>query len=123
MQRRLRWISATFGAFMAASPVCVGAVDCKNAITQMDMDQCDGMRNKQLEQELNRTYRAVMSQLSPEARMQLRAEQRVWLKERDTTCERVWKDGAWDKPIWERIECESYMTRQRADVLRKWQAK
>jgi uncharacterized protein YecT (DUF1311 family) len=114
--------SCVFVMLMASSSFSWG-VDCKRAVTQVDMDYCNDRALKQLDRELNRAYRGKMSMLPANAQSQLRKEQRVWIRERDTRCARVWRDGIWDKPVWERISCESEMTKQRAEEIKNWQPK
>ncbi len=122
MSRRLRYM---FIATLAAqSPVDCFAIDCRNAIVQVDMDYCNSLENAKLDRRLNSVYRQVMSQVSPESRKRLREEQQAWIKDRNVQCQRTWKDdGAWDKPVWEQISCEAEMTKQRTDTLLKWRSR
>ena len=106
-----------------ASLAVHSAVDCRNALTQRDMDHCNGLESARLDQRLNRAYRQLMSELPPDSRKQLRDKQRAWAKDRDSECRRVWKNGAWDKPVWEQISCVSSMTEQRIKVLQEWKSR
>ena len=118
MSRRLRYLF--IAALAAQSPAVCFAVDCRNALTQVDMDYCNDRANARLEKRLNSVYRRVMSQLPPNSQTQLREEQQAWFKDRKMQCQRVWKDdGAWDKPLWEELDCEFTMTKERTEKLLK----
>jgi uncharacterized protein YecT (DUF1311 family) len=124
MQSMRWWSSPTLLLVAMLSPVAGFAVDeCKNATTQVVMDRCNDLRYRRLDRELNRVYRETLSRLPPQEQQRLRTDQRAWLHEREAQCARVWKDGAWDKAVWERIECESAMTQTRTDELRTWRAR
>ncbi len=64
----------------------VFANDCKNAVTQLDMNQCASSNFKQADTELNRTYKQVLAKTSIEQRALLKSAQLTWIKYRDADC-------------------------------------
>jgi uncharacterized protein YecT (DUF1311 family) len=74
----------------------VFALDCKNAITTIQINQCASIEQKKVEKELNKVYARVMKQLKSEAKdplgdnkdvaKQLRTAQRLWVKFRKADC-------------------------------------
>lgn len=51
------------------------AVDCKNAVTQLDMNQCANSDYKKADAELNRTYKEVLAKTSVAQRALLKSAQ------------------------------------------------
>ncbi len=58
--------------------------------TTLEMRQCAARKYKQVDDELNKTYRLLMSKLDNEGhKSSLKTAQQAWLKYRDTNCEFV----------------------------------
>lgn len=64
------------------------AVDCDNANTQGDMNQCAAQQYKASDKELNALYQQITQRLkdSPEAKKLLVGAQRSWVAFRDAEC-------------------------------------
>ncbi|AKP32124.1 lysozyme inhibitor LprI family protein [Yersinia aleksiciae] len=62
------------------------ALDCNNAVTQLDMNQCANSEYKKADTELNRTYKQVLAKTSVAQRALLKSAQLTWIKYRDADC-------------------------------------
>jgi uncharacterized protein YecT (DUF1311 family) len=64
------------------------AVDCDNATTQGDMNQCAGQQYKAADKELNALYQQITQRLKdePDAKKLLVSAQRSWVGFRDAEC-------------------------------------
>lgn len=62
------------------------ALDCKNATTQADLNQCAGQRLGAADRRLNRVYQAYADRLSAPSRAGLKRAQRAWIAFRDAEC-------------------------------------
>ncbi|MHA3539631.1 lysozyme inhibitor LprI family protein [Yersinia enterocolitica] len=62
------------------------AVDCKNAATQQDMNQCANSDYKKADAELNRTYKDLLAKTTVAQRPLLKSAQLTWIKYRDADC-------------------------------------
>ncbi|MBS0057056.1 lysozyme inhibitor LprI family protein [Yersinia sp. Marseille-Q3913] len=62
------------------------ALDCNNAMTQLDMNQCANSEYKKADTELNRTYKQVLAKTSVAQRALLKSAQLTWIKYRDADC-------------------------------------
>lgn len=60
-------------------------IDASGGVTS-DMIDCDGEEYVFQDKRLNRVYKLLMSQLDAQEKFQLRDEERVWIKYRDTHC-------------------------------------
>lgn len=70
------------------------ALDCKNATTTVDMNQCAASEQKQMEATLNLTYQRVLKAQPPRVRTKLVAAQRMWIKFREADCDAVFEKYA-----------------------------
>lgn len=61
---------------------CMG----KSSATTMDMIECITAETERQDARLNKAYKAVMAELSPERKKQLLEAQRAWIKFRDANC-------------------------------------
>ncbi|CNH95702.1 MULTISPECIES: lysozyme inhibitor LprI family protein [Yersinia] len=62
------------------------AIDCKSAVTQLDMNQCANSDYKKADAELNRIYQDVLAKTSVAQRPLLKSAQLTWIKYRDADC-------------------------------------
>ncbi|WP_145520886.1 lysozyme inhibitor LprI family protein [Yersinia mollaretii] len=62
------------------------ALDCHNAVTQMEMNQCANSDYKSADTELNRIYKQVLVKTSIAQRPLLKSAQLTWIKYRDADC-------------------------------------
>jgi uncharacterized protein YecT (DUF1311 family) len=81
---------ALAGLLLAAQPV-----DCDNALTQADMNQCAGRGAREADAELNSLWPNLVRQMQAadregntngEGEKRLRAAQRAWIAYRDAQC-------------------------------------
>ena len=64
--------------------------DCQDsAVTELEMERCADRARAAADEELNRTYRSIVTQLSPTQASGLRAAQRAWIVYRDLDCTSV----------------------------------
>ena len=82
---------ALLGALLAAQPL-----DCGNAVTQADMNECAARSSRDADAELNRLWPQVVRQMQTsdregssngEGERRLRAAQRAWIAFRDAQCQ------------------------------------
>lgn len=69
-----------------SSPFHVLALDCKNAKTQLDMNQCANEEYKKVDGELNMLYQDVLKRTSNEQTKRLKIAQNKWIEYRDADC-------------------------------------
>lgn len=70
-------------AVLAATSVA--PVNCKAAITQVDMNQCAAARGRRADIALNGAWRRLIAQ-NPDTKAKFVAAQRLWLQFRDAEC-------------------------------------
>lgn len=70
-----------------ASTLSFAALDCKNAQTQIDMNECAHLDFKKADAQLNKLYKELMATLEPEQKNSLKRTQQLWLKYKDAQCE------------------------------------
>jgi uncharacterized protein YecT (DUF1311 family) len=75
------------------------AIDCSNAVTTPDMNECASLNQKKVEAKLNQVYQKVMKDLDKpdsegekysEYRKTLLEAQRAWIKFRDADCNAIY---------------------------------
>ena len=82
-----RWVVgvlAVAGAMLSAG--AGAAVDCRNAMTQADMNQCAALDLERENARINASYNAYRRTLAPEAQAQLKEVQLAWIRFRDLAC-------------------------------------
>ena len=105
------------------------AGDCANAKTQLDLNECAAADLVRADDELNATWREVMSALAgrPEAIRTLRASQRLWVRLRDADMQALYPLEAGEdlrvqygsiQPMEAALE-KSALTRARTEWLRR----
>lgn len=62
------------------------ALNCQNALTQQEMNQCATSNYKKADAELNRTYQEVLAKTSVSQKALLKSAQLTWIKYRDADC-------------------------------------
>jgi uncharacterized protein YecT (DUF1311 family) len=62
------------------------AVDCNNAMTQADMNECAGGDYAKADAQLNKVYKQVLGKADATQKPQLKAAQNAWIKFRDSDC-------------------------------------
>ncbi len=88
----------------------------ENGITA-DMIECTQVELQREDNRLNVEYKKVMSKLNSTQKLELRTEQRAWIKTRDRTCKLEEDTGS---AGWlNHISCLKELTKKRADELAK----
>lgn len=73
-------------ALLAFSTQSAYALDCNNASTQADINQCAAADYQKVDVQLNKAYREVYSKADATQVPQLKAAQNAWIKFRDADC-------------------------------------
>lgn len=63
------------------------ALDCKNAYSTADMNECENLKYIQADKKLNETYKKLISKLDPEAKELLKKAQKAWIVYRDSNAD------------------------------------
>lgn len=107
-------LSASFGVF---------AADCRNPGTSLEISLCLGQELRESDAKINQSYQKLMGKLSGADRLALRAQQRAWIKRRDSACDLDEKQTDREKWYAELLRdygktvCVSKYTRQRTAEL------
>ncbi|MDH0863297.1 lysozyme inhibitor LprI family protein [Mitsuaria sp. GD03876] len=92
-------------AALMASASVAHALDCANAVSTVDMNDCAAQEQQQVEKQLNAVYQRVLAatpakvdaQVPAKPRQRLVEAQRAWVKFREADCKAVyelWADGS-----------------------------
>ncbi|WP_025370705.1 lysozyme inhibitor LprI family protein [Advenella mimigardefordensis] len=73
-------------ALLALSTQSAYALNCNNATTQADINQCANADYKHADAQLNKAYREVYSRADATLVPQLKTAQNAWIKFRDADC-------------------------------------
>ncbi len=76
--------AALCAATLLATPAL--ALECQNAQTQADMDQCAGQDLAKADSALNAAYQSLLAKLTPAGDTSLRTAEKSWLAYRDNQC-------------------------------------
>ena len=74
---------------LPALPLHAQTLDCDNAMTQTEMNQCAAQALEQEDQRLNRVYNQYRAGLQAKDRQALKQVQLAWIKFRDLDCKQV----------------------------------
>lgn len=98
------------------------ALDCNNALTTVEMNECASIDQKVVEAKLNATYQATLKSLderkATNVRKKLVQAQRAWVRFRENDCAAVYAlhaDGTIRTLLW--IGCMQSRTEQRIREL------
>ncbi|MFZ7337334.1 lysozyme inhibitor LprI family protein [Comamonas jiangduensis] len=67
------------------SPAFAACMDRSGGVTAA-MHECIAAEHRLQDQQLNRNYKALMAELTPARKQQLKAAQRLWLQYREANC-------------------------------------
>jgi len=73
--------------FPASTTTAFAEVNCANAISQIDLNECAYNEYKTSDNELNRVYKIYMNKTNETRKKSLVTLQKQWLKYRDLSCE------------------------------------
>ncbi len=82
-----------------------------------DMMECIGQEVQRQDARLNKAYKVLMVDLSPERKKQLREAQRAWLRFRDTNCDFYYDPNGGSSARLSGNDCIMTMTAERAKEL------
>jgi len=81
--------------FIALSATSAQALDCQNAVSTPDLNECAAREQKQVEVKLNQVYQRVLKTVTAsKVRSQFVAAQRAWVKFREADCKAVYEQHA-----------------------------
>lgn len=94
-----------FAALVISAASSAHALDCANAVSTVDMNDCAAQEQQQVEKQLNDVYRRVLAETPAKVggakpakpKDSLVAAQRLWVKFREADCKAVldlWSDGS-----------------------------
>jgi uncharacterized protein YecT (DUF1311 family) len=75
------------GGQSIASPQLAQAVNCANATTTVEINQCTSQQAKAADRKLNQVYQQLKPKISSQQRQRLTQAQLEWIKFRDRTCD------------------------------------
>lgn len=113
----------------------VFALDCGQAVTTIDINQCAKIEQEKVEKELNDVYQRVLANIMalnqrPETSLQTNIAQnfidarRQWVKLRDADCKNVyhyWSGGSIRNLMY--LDCMQSMAKQRIKLLKIYESK
>lgn len=129
----LRLAAVMAFALMAAAPVrAEPKIDCDNAMSTVEMNECAGRDYERADAELNRVYKEALAAI-PEMAVDeprfnaksweaaLRASQRAWIAYRDAECDEhvpmSWSGGTGTTVAV--ISCKTGLTEERTKALKE----
>ncbi len=112
----IRAICLAAALVLLAAPA--SALDCRNPMTQRDMNQCASDEYRAADAQLNETYGELMDMLDRDRRHALVAAEREWISERDAHCrsETAESEGGTMHPMLY-MGCLTQMTMARTRML------
>jgi len=79
---------------LAAATSSAFALDCKNAVSTPDMNECASIEQKEVEAKLNKVYQRVTKSIDEAStRKALVEAQRAWVKFREADCKAVYEQN------------------------------
>ncbi len=108
-----------FAAVLLAMPASAQESDCRNAMTQSDMNICANRNYQTADRALNTAYADLLSALNDAGfKAKLRAAQRNWISYRDSVCafETAGNEGGSIHPLLY-ASCLTRLTRERTRAL------
>lgn len=94
------------------------ALDCANAQSQTEMNQCAADEYKKADQQLNQAYQSLMQRANPQQQELLKLSEEAWIKMRDADCKFVSsgaEGGSAQALVWN--QCLTDKTRERSGFL------
>ncbi|QSJ15615.1 lysozyme inhibitor LprI family protein [Nostoc sp. UHCC 0702] len=96
-------------------------LNCNNAQTQLEINQCAQLSYKNADQKLNQVYQQLLPKLSRSRKQKLNAAQLAWIKFRDASCEferSAYEGGSIAPTIY--FGCLEKTTKQRTQELQEY---
>lgn len=87
---RLKFLSVGLVVLLLASGTpgkMVFAADCDNAMSQLEINQCESKLAEQADKNLNAVYKKLIAAVDGSGAGKLRAAERAWMAYRDSQCE------------------------------------
>jgi len=82
----IRYLVLATSLVLFAAPAAAANVECKNAVTQMDMNFCADKDYQAADKKLNEAYRKAAAQEDAHGRDLLKQSERAWMTYRDAQC-------------------------------------
>ena len=115
---KIRFMFAATLLLLPALQLQAQTLDCDNAMTQMEINQCAAQALEQADQELNRVYTQYRAGLQAKDWQALKQVQLAWIKFRDLDCKQVasiYEGGSMQPMV--RSNCLAERTRERISHL------
>lgn len=101
-------------------PAAGRAADCYDSPVQADLNACAGADFAKADAALNAAYKIVHDRLSADGQTRLRDAERAWIAFRDAECNfRSSGDDGGSAAVMIDVQCQAYLTNQRAEDLNK----
>jgi len=100
---RARFRGGAIAVVVLCAATAAHALDCANAVSTVDMNDCAAQEQQQVEKQLNEVYRRVLAETpakvggAAKPKDRLVAAQRLWVRFREADCKAVldlWSDGS-----------------------------
>ena len=108
-----------FSILILSTSLSAFALDCKNAVTDYDMRECEGIRLKAADDSLNKNYAELRTILDAGSKNEIKQAQLAWIAFRDAECvfsSDVNKGGTLGRLS--EMSCLTRLTKKRASELK-----
>ena len=108
-------------AFLLLSSSYLFAIDCNNAYSTVDMNECASQDYEYVDKQLNLVYKRLMSKLDSVGKEKLKTAQLAWLKFRDTQAELdadLFRDGTGSTVLF--LSSKTSSTQKRVEELQAY---
>ena len=110
-----------FVAILLLACTVPAMANCKDPITQTEMNQCAAADLKRADAQLNASYKKLMTQLDANQKAEVKSIQLAWIKFKDLNCkfESSSAEGGSMQPLL-RDTCLTQLTEARTKDLKSW---
>lgn len=108
-------------AFLLLSSSYLFAIDCNNAYSTVEMNECASQDYEYVDKQLNLVYKRLMSKLDSVGKEKLKSAQLAWLKFRDTQAELdadLFRDGTGSTVLF--LSSKTSSTQKRVEELQAY---
>ncbi len=108
-------------AFLLLSSSYLFAIDCNNAYSTVEMNECASQDYEYVDKQLNLVYKRLMSKLDSVGKEKLKTAQLAWLKFRDTQAELdadLFRDGTGSTVLF--LSSKTSSTQKRVEELQAY---
>ncbi|ABA24370.1 Protein of unknown function DUF1311 [Trichormus variabilis ATCC 29413] len=105
----------------AKSMLLAQNLNCDNAQTQLEINQCSKQSYQNADKKLNQAYKQLLPKLQRSRKQKLIAAQQAWIKFRDSSCEfesSQYEGGSIAPSVY--LNCLEKLTQQRTQELQEY---